>query len=270
MRIESMTLPAFDWYAALIAGSVAGELPGRLSGIMAAGLMVSMGWAQQAGAGPEVSILVPSGASVEGIQIAFFMGGPFGGHGVVAPEPKMQRFVFDASVNGVAANRVQAVVYMPGCELSRYDIAMGGESVERQAECKVLPAWPLGGQLVMDARTVAALGKHHSPLEIEVGYMAFWVSDFFGIMDGLVTTFHVATVPLGKDGSFSVMLPELVQDPAEKSAKERYRGAFLFRLREKKTWNIVGTLRPTEFAISPFDGLELRTQYPALRFELKP
>jgi hypothetical protein len=26
LRIESMTLPAFDWYAALIAGSVAGEI----------------------------------------------------------------------------------------------------------------------------------------------------------------------------------------------------------------------------------------------------
>jgi hypothetical protein len=181
-----------------------------------------------------VSIRVPSGASVEGIQIAFFMGGPFGGHGVVAPAPKMQRFVFDASVNGVAANRVQAVVYMPGCELSRYDIAMRGESVERQAECKVLPAWPLGGQLVMDARTVAALGKHDSPLEIEVGYMAFWVSDFFGIMDGLVTTFHVATVPLGKDGSFSVMLPELVQDRQRRAQRRDIGGHFCLGCARRK------------------------------------
>jgi hypothetical protein len=247
------------------------RLPGRLSGMVAACLLVPVGGAREAGKGPEVSILVPAGVSVEGIQIDRMLSGRFGGDASsITPTPKMQRYAIDASVNGVAANRVQVVVYMPGCELSRYDIAMHGESIERQAECKVLPAWPLSGQLVMDAATVAALGKHDSPLEIEVGYMALWVSDFFGIMDGPVTTFHVATLPLGEDGSFSVMLPELVQDPAEKGAKERYRGAFLFRLREKKTWNIVGTLRPTDFAISALDGLELRTQYPGMRFELKP
>ena len=246
------------------------RLPGRLSGVVATCLLVPVGGAQEAGRGPEVSILVPAGASVEGIQIERMLSGPFGGDASrITLTPKMQRYAIDASVKGVAANRVQVVVYMPGCELSRYDIAMRGESVQRRAECKVLPAWPLSGQLVMDAPTVAALGRHDSPLEIEVGYMAFWVSDFFGIMDGLVTTFHVATIPLGKDGSFSVMLPELAQDPAEKSAGERYRGAFLIRLREKKTWNIVGTLRPTEFASSAFDGLELRTQYPGMRFELK-
>lgn len=243
------------------------RLPGRLSGVVAACLLVPVGGAQEAGKGPEVSIRVLAGASVEGIQIDRMLSGPFGGDtSSITPTPKMQRYAIDASVNGVAANRVQVVVYMPGCELSRYDIAMHGESVERQAECKVVPEWHLSGQLVMDAPTVAALDKHDSPLEIEVGYMALWVSDFFRIMDGPVTTFHVATVPLAEDGSFSVMLPELVQDPAEKSAGER--GVFLFRLREKKTWNIVGTLRPTEFA--RLGGLELRTQYPGMRFELKP
>lgn len=211
------------------------RLPERLSGVVAACLLVPVGAAQEAGGGPKVSIRVPAGASVNGIQIDRMLSGPFGGDASsITPAPKMQRFVIDASVGAVAANKVQAVVYMPGCELSRFEIVMHGESVERQAECKVLPAWPLSGQLVIDAPTVAALGKHDSPLVVEVGYMAIWVSNFFGITDGPVTTFHVATVPLEKDGSFSVMLPELVQDPAEKGAGERYRGAFLFTLREKK------------------------------------
>ena len=241
------------------------RLPGRLSGVVAACLVVAVGGAQEAGR-PEVSIRVRAGASVEGIQINRMLSGPFGGDASsITPAPKMQRYAIDASAKGVAASRVQVVVYMPGCELSRYDIAMHGESVERQAECKALPAWTLSGQLVIDASTVAALGKHDSPLEIEVGYMALWVSAFFGIMDGPVTTFHVATVPLGKDGSFSVMLPEFAKDPAEKTAGSS--GWFELRLREKKTWNVVGTLRPTEFA--RMGGLELRTQYPGMRFELK-
>jgi hypothetical protein len=216
-----------------------------------------------------VSIRVPAGASVDGIQTDFYMGGRFGANvSMITPKPSMQRYVFDASVDGVAASTVQAVVYMPGCELSRVEmIVMHGEDVERQVECRALSQWPLSGQLVMDAATVARLGKRTSNLEIEVAYMANWVNVLFGIMDGAVPAFHVATVPLGEDGSFLVQLPNLALDPAEKSADEWYRGDFVFTLREKKTWNHVGTLRPTEFA--RMGGLELRTQYPGLRFEVK-
>jgi hypothetical protein len=249
------------------------RLPGRLSGVVAACLLVTVGGAQEVGKelskGPQVTIRVPAGASVDGIQTDFYMGGRFGAYAsTITPKPSTQRYVFDASVDEVAASTVQAVVYMPGCELSRLEpIVMHGENVERQVECKPVSQWPLRGQLVMDAATVAALGKRTANLEIEVAYMANWVNVLFGIMDGAAPAFHVATVPLGEDGSFLVQLPNFALDPAEKSAEARFRGEFVFTLREKKTWNVVGTLRPTEFA--RMGGLELRTQYPGMRFELK-
>jgi hypothetical protein len=228
------------------------------------------GWGQSLSKGPQVSIRVPVPVVAEGIEAEIFMGGPFGGYGnFILPKPGMRRYVFDASVDGVAATSLQAVVYMPGCELSKFQIVMHGENVERQMECRALSQWSLGGQLAMDAATVAALGKRSSPLEIEVVYVANWVHKFFGIMDGPVATFHVATVPLREDGSFLVQLPNLVLDPAEKNADKWHRGEFAFTLREKKTWNHVGTLRSSEFATS-LGGLELRTQYPDLRFVLKP
>jgi hypothetical protein len=227
------------------------------------------GWGQGLSKGPQVSIQVPAPVVAEGIEAKIFMGGPFGGYGnFILPKPGMRQYVFDASVDGVAATSVQAVVYMPGCELSKFEIVMHGENVERQMECRALSEWSLGGHVVMDAATVAALGKRNSPLEVEVVYMANWVNTFFGIMDGPVATFHVATVPLGEDGSFLVQLPNLALDPAEKSAEKRFRGDFVFTLREKKTWNHVGTLRPSEFV--RMGGLELRTQYPDLRFVLVP
>ena len=242
----------------------------RLSGMLAVGFSVTMGWGQQVNGGPQVSIRVPAPALVEGIQAKTFMKGSFGGYGnFILPTPGMQRYVFDASVNGIAASTVQAVVYMPGCELNKFEIVMHGENIERQMECRALSQWSLSGQLSMDAATVAALGKRTSPLEVEVVYMANWVNPFFGIFDGPVATFHVATVPLGEDGSFSVRLPNLALDPGEKSAEKWHRGEFVLRLREKKTWNIVGTLRPSKFATS-LGGLELRTQYPDLQFALKP
>ncbi len=245
-----------------------------LSGMLVVCLAVATGWGQglskELCKGPQVSIRVPASVVAEGIEAKIFMGGPFGGYGnYLLPKPGMERYVFDASVDGVAATSVQAVVYMPGCELSRFEIVMHGENVERKMECRPLSQWSLGGQVVMDAATVAALGKRSSPLEVEVVYVANWVNVFFGIMDGPVATFHVATVPLGEDGSFLVQLPNLALDPAEKSAEKRFRGDFVFTLREKKTWNIVGTLRPSDFATSS-GGLELRTQYPDLRFVLKP
>lgn len=234
-------------------------------------LAMVTGWGQlskEFRKGPQVSIRVSAPASVEGIQGKIFMGGPFGGYGnYILPAPGLQRYAFDASVDGVAANTVQAVVYMPGCELSRFEIVMHGENVEREMECRAVSQWSLGGQLVMDAATVATLEKRSSPLEIEVVYMANWVNAFFGIMDGPVATFHVATVPLGEDGSFLVQLPNLALDPAEKNADKWHRGDFVFTLREKKTWNHVGTLRPSEFV--RMGGLELRSQYPDLRFVLE-
>jgi len=243
------------------------RLPRRLSGLVVC-LLLPVGEAQEVGNGPKVSIRVPLPALVEGIQVETFMKGPFGGYGgFLLPTPKTERYVFDASVNGVAATLVQAVVYMPGCELSKFEILMHGENVEHQMECRVLSQWSLGGQLVMDAATIAALRKRSSPLEIEVVYMANWVNAYFGVMDGPMATFHVATVPLGEDGSFSVQLPNLALDPAEKSAEKQHRGELVMRLRERKTWNFVGTLRPIEFATSS-GGLELRTQYPDLRFAL--
>ena len=246
------------------------RVSGRLSEIVMVCLAVGGAWGQELGKGPQVTIRVPAGASVDGIQTDFYMSGRFGASAsMVTPKPSMERYVFDASVDGVAASTVQAVVYMPGCELSRVEpIVMHGENVERQVECKPVSQWPLSGQLAMDAATVATLGKRTSNLEIEVAYMANWVNVLFGIMDGAVPAFHVATVPLGEEGSFMVQLPNFALDPAEKSAEARFRGEFVFTLREKKTWNVVGTLRPTEFA--RMGGLELRTQYPGMRIELKP
>ena len=86
---------------------------------------------------------------------------------------------------------------------------MHGENVERpigvQGAVAVVAGWTAGDGC---SSTVAALGKRSSPARDRSCLHGTWVNAFFGITDGPVTTFHVATVPLGKDGSFSVLLPE--------------------------------------------------------------
>jgi hypothetical protein len=114
-----------------------------LSGMLVIWLAVATGWGQLS-KGPQVSIRVPASVVAEGIEAKIFMGGPFGGYGnYLLPKPGMERYVFDASVDGVAATSVQAVVYMPGCELSKFQSVMHGENVERQMECRPMSQWSL-------------------------------------------------------------------------------------------------------------------------------
>ena len=237
----------------------------RVSVVLAA---ISIAWVGGARCGgverlPHVSITLPEGVSEDGVQVASMLSGPFGGYGGFTPKPHGRSYDIDAFVGEAVAGRVQAVVYMPGCELSRFDIPMHSESVTRQLECRKLVQVPLSGMVALDE------GRRASSLEVVVGYEALWAHRFFGIADGPATIFEVATVPVREDGSFSVLLPELNEDPAEKSAGERERGVFCLTLREKKTWNAVGRLRPTEFE-SHFHDLALRSWYPGgVRFALE-
>jgi hypothetical protein len=73
---------------------------------------------------------------------------------------------------------------------------------------------------------------------------------------------------VAKNGSFSVELPILALDSAEESAKGEDRGELLFTLRNGVTGDTVGTLQADQFA-TPSGGLELRTEYPGLRFALE-
>src|SRR5437870_3582717 len=44
-------------------------------------------------------------------------------------------------------------------------------------------------------------------------YLAGWAHEFFGILDGPVSSFAVASTPLASDGSFALTLPDLLHDP---------------------------------------------------------
>ena len=238
----------------------------RLSVVLAA---ISIAWVGRARCGgveklPRVSITLPDSVSAEGVQVASFLSGAFGGYGsLITPKPHGRSYDIDAFVGEVAARRVQAIVYMPGCELSRFDIAMDSVNVTRQIACRKVVQVPMDGVVALDA------GRRASLLVVEVEYEVLWAHRFFGIADGPVTMFEVATAPVGEDGSFSVSLPELNEDPAEKSADEDDRGMFRFTLLEKKTGNILGMMAPAEFAAG-IDGLALRSWYPGgVRFTLE-
>ena len=111
-----------------------------------------------------------------------------------------------ASVDGKPVGAVKIVTYLPGCEIAKLEITMQGPSEARALPCKTLGRVPLHGKIlpVPVAQTPG--------IEVEIGYEADWDHEFLGIMDGMVTTIHVATVIPDEVGRFEVELPDLQPD----------------------------------------------------------
>jgi hypothetical protein len=109
-------------------------------------------------------------------------------------------------------------------------------------------------------------GATHGPLEIEVKYLATWSHRFFGINDGPIASFRVASTQLRSDGSFTTSVPDLAHDPVVSGYKEAERGVFRFLAREPHTGNIAFRLESKEDR--PGMGVPIAKAYPGeLQFD---
>jgi hypothetical protein len=243
------------------------RLPGLRLAVVLGGLVASIGWAQKVRGGPELWIELPVENGPGKVEVAYsIVAGQFHSY-TMSSKARPQfgglvswRFVIEAAVHRIAADRVRAVVFMPGCKTSSLDVAFHGKTLGRDVQCARLSLCTLKGQLVN-----AAVAKTGS-LEVDIAYRANWVSNFLEADE--LAIFDVATTSVSKNGSFSVELPILALDSAEESAKGEDRGELQFTLRNGATGDTVGTLQADQFA-TPSGGLELRTEYPALRFALE-
>jgi hypothetical protein len=244
------------------------RLPGLRLAVVLGGLIVSTGWAQKVRGGPELWIELPLKNGPDSVEVAYsIVAGRFHSYTLSSKaKPQFEhelaswQFVIEAGVNRIVADRVRAVVFLPGCKTSSLDVAFHGKTLGRDVQCGRLPSWTLKGQLVD-----AAVAKTGS-LKVDVAYKANWVGNFLAVDE--LAIFDVATTSVSKNGTFSVGLPVLALDPAEESAKGEDRGELLFTLRNGVTGDTVGTLQADQFA-TPSGGLELRTEYPGLRFALE-
>jgi hypothetical protein len=177
-----------------------------------------------------VSISLPADILSETIQIHYFMAGPFGGYGgFIAPKPNQTDYEIDASTQGKLADSMKILVYAPGCKIQTFDLNLTRvpNRTERFA-CESLPQIRIDGAIPRDL-------MHHENAELSVHYMAFWASSFFGVKDGPVIDFEVATATPDLDGNFRVEIPDFSADGKEPSHPG---GASLhFTLRDCKTLN---------------------------------
>ena len=73
-------------------------------------------------------------------------------------------------------------------------------------------------------------------LDLEVVYLAMWTHEFFGIMDGPVTSLRVGSGQVRRDGTFVLQIPDFSRDPVVNAYQTK--GELRLHARERKTGNL--------------------------------
>jgi hypothetical protein len=188
---------------------------------------------------PTVSILLPANLPSETVQVSYFLIGPFGGYGgYVKPQVGFHSYEISALVEGKAATEIRMIVYALGCEIQEFVLPLAQDSrMKQEFECQRVATVELLGQIVPSELV------RDSNAELVVTYMAYWAHGFFGIKDGMVIEFRVATVAPNASGAFQVELPYF--SAADAASPLQRRAGFRLMLRDSKTGNhIAFTLEP--------------------------
>jgi len=227
-----------------------------LACLAAVGLAAGPGGSQNESSGQAIRLrFTDRGAELAGLSIQYFLGGPFGGFGnLVRTAPDVREYIVETSREGQPATMFKAIIYCPGKRivlLTRSAVAgrlAGTVSIKLEALERV----PLSGRLVSEATG--------QDLNIEALYQADWAHSFFGIVDGPVASFTVATTKVAADGTFALEVPDFAHDPVVTSFDERA-GRGVLRFGISPTGNISYRLEELQQA-----GREMRlpiaTGYP--------
>jgi len=171
------------------------------------------------------------------LSIRYFLTGSFGGYGgFVNAKPDTWEYAIETSHNDKPARTLKAIVFCPGYEMKLLDFSSLDDSSRRNADIELRPL----GSIQLSGKVM--LPKRHGTrgLRLEATYEAYWGHEFFGIIDGMVSSFVVASSDVSEDGSFSMMVPDFAHDSTVNSFKEK--GEITLTAREPKTHNIRDSL----------------------------
>jgi len=215
---------------------------------------------------PTLTIILPEAVKSETVQMVHHMVGQFGGYGgYVRADTGVSQYEIRAEAEGQPAKAIKILVYAPGCKIDKFDLVFSGD--EKRSEpfvCSYLPTTRLSGKIPPDLAQQENAG-------IVVTYMVYWSNEYFGIVDGAVSTFDLARVKPESDGTFAVDVTDFSSDlPMSRS---RLPAALHLTIRNAKTWNhLAHGLQPeaTEF-VTETDELRIEPTYPAgMRFVPSP
>jgi hypothetical protein len=213
---------------------------------------------------PSFLLRLPARVDTTGLQIRYFMSGAFGGvGGYVRTAPGVHAYVIDTSYESKLARTLKVIVYCPGYGIELINIPSLADSSPNGAfvELKPLPSVELSGKIV------GPEGSARKDFKIDVYYLAYWAHEFFGIGDGPVVAFKLASAVAPQNDSFSVSIPDFARDPALASIKEK--GPLSLVARELMTGDSVYTLESAE-RLGTDAEFEIATKYNELLLYAKP
>jgi hypothetical protein len=179
-----------------------------LIGVASVQLLVAVA-ASHPNSAPSVSILLPDEVPSETVQIAYHLIGPFGGYKYYTdPKAGLHQYEIEASEGGRAATEIRLIIYATGCEFQTVILPIEQHSsrLRHEFKCKTAQKARLSGRiapydLVRDKNA-----------QIKIVYDAVWAYRFFGINDGMLTTFCLTTIRPDSNGAFQVDLPYFQED----------------------------------------------------------
>lgn len=198
------------------------------------GFAVGLGGFQNESSEQAIRLRLPDRADLTGLSIQYFLEGPFGGFGsFVRTDPGVREYALETWRGGQPATTLKAIIYCPG-----YRIALLRESALAGRRIGTLPIGlePLG-TIPLSGRLTSVPAPQR--LTIEAVYFAYWGHRFFGITDGRVASFTVATSKVAADGAFALNVPDFARDPVVTSFPEGpLRGSLRLIGREAESGNI--------------------------------
>jgi hypothetical protein len=167
------------------------------------------------------------------LSVKYFLTGSFGGHGGFLPtKPNTWDYAIETSYENKPARTLKAIIFCPGYEMKLVNVPSLDHSSVGDAiiELEPLPSIRLSGRVMLPKRDGVA------DLNIEATYLAYWGHEFFGIADGMVSAFFVASTRVSEDGSFSTTIPDFAHDSSINFFKQK--GVIRLSLREPNTGNM--------------------------------
>jgi len=214
--------------------------------------------------GQSILLRIPSTVDTTGLDISYFITGDFGGFGgFVRTKPNLHGYVIDTSYENKPARTLKIIVYCPGYGIELLNLPSLSDLSDMSAsvELKPLPAVHLSGKIVTPE------GGALKDFKIEVIYWAHWKLEFFGISDGAVSPFKLASADVSRDGSFSVAVPDFIRDPAIAPFMEK--GVIGLRACDPRTGNFAYRLESAEHPGIDAE-FEIATKYNELLLYAKP
>lgn len=173
------------------------------------------------------------------VRVEYMLAGPFGGYR--SQLRGSANIDIPLVVHRQSAQSLKAIVFCPGYRTARVEIPDVTAQTDLHVVLDALPVRHVTGTVEF------AGGAAPRSFVLDIDVMVASSHEFFGIMDGPLTTFDVAEAVVSAEGDFAADIPDLAEDKTLQSP--RGSSVFRFHARDAATGNFVFDLAPEPVAV---------------------